>query len=80
MTKKDIIQYVFTALVLIATFVYSGIYYICLFKPVDEFCECGGHYELFDIEHNDNSILDYYYYKCNKCGNTAKTAKTVWEN
>ena len=34
-------------------------------------CECGGHYQLFDIEWSKGD--EYYYYKCNKCDNVFRT-------
>ena len=34
-------------------------------------CDCGGHYQLFDIERTRSD--EYYYYKCDKCNGIFKT-------
>ena len=36
----------------------------------DGVCECGGHYQLFDIERHRGD--EYYYYKCDKCDNVLR--------
>lgn len=39
-------------------------------------CECGGHYELFDISRVSyrKSFSEYYYYKCDKCGDIYRSS------
>ena len=37
----------------------------------DGICECGGHYQLFDIEKTKGD--EYYYYKCDKCDNILRS-------
>ena len=34
-------------------------------------CDCGGHYQLFDIERTRGD--EYYYYKCDKCNGIFKS-------
>ena len=35
-------------------------------------CECGGRYSLYDIEYSQNHG-NFYYYKCDKCGDIFET-------
>ena len=36
-------------------------------------CECGGRYGLYDVEYSQNRG-DIYYYKCDKCGDIFETS------
>ena len=36
-------------------------------------CECGGQYQLFDVEKDRKSSWTYYYYKCPNCSKTIET-------
>lgn len=41
-------------------------------KYLQDGCECGGRYELYDVEYSENRG-DIYYYKCDKCGDIFET-------
>lgn len=42
-------------------------------KYLQNGCECGGRYGLYDIEYSENRG-DIYYYKCSKCGDIFETS------
>ena len=43
-------------------------------------CECGGQWELVDIESKTDSIMVEYFYTCNECDNTIYTHSAKHNN
>jgi hypothetical protein len=43
-------------------------------------CECGGHWELTEIESRPNSVLTEYFYACDNCGTIITTHSAKHNN
>lgn len=61
---RDIIGYLSIFLIALFIIVYSSVS-----SWNGGRCECGGRWELFDIEASRDSLTEYYY-KCESCANT----------
>lgn len=70
----------FIVATLIASAIGFGISGLLIFEhTTDEkqynegYCECGGEWDLFDIEKGYRNGSSTYYYKCNKCNDVIET-------
>lgn len=74
---KDCIKIIVMAIVVIAMTILCCTCEYCMSETAynDGKCECGGEWELFDVEMT-RSGWDYYYYKCPNCNNTIQTSVT----